>query len=379
VSTAMKPGRQKLVKEDHYVRISLTKAKLYSLIRLCIQPPIDHQEHFTMYSYKDNNYPMPRLDPRLARRLETKKARLDSYRPLSSAVADRLQESLRLLLTYHSNAIEGNTLTLRETQIVLETGITIGGHPLREHLEATNHAHAYEYLITLADGEARITGETILDLHRLVMSGIDDTAGHFRTGPVYIRGARMTPPPASHVERLIEAWLSWLEDPGRDYAPIVRAAIAHHDFEAIHTFFDGNGRTGRLLMNLMLMQEGYPPALLLRDWRGNYLRALDSAGAGSFNPLANLTGRAVEGGLDLYLQACERAPEPEDEYVPLAELARHTEHSADYLGWLVRRGRLEATKRGGRWYSTHAALERYKTEVESGTAPRGRPPKKAKS
>jgi Fic family protein len=331
-----------------------------------------------MRGYRDDNHPMPRLDPRLARRLEAKKARLDQYRPLSSSVAARLQESLRLLLTYHSNAIEGNTLTLRETQIVLETGITIGGHPLREHLEATNHAHAYEYLTTLADGGARIAGETILDLHRLVMSGIDDTAGRFRTGPVYIRGARMIPPPASQVERLIEAWLSWLEGPGLDYTPIVRAAIAHHDFEAIHPFFDGNGRTGRLLLNLMLMREGYPPALLLRDWRGNYLRALDSAGAGSFNPLANLTGRAVEGGLDLYLQACEKEPEPEDEYLPLAELAHQTEHSADYLGWLVRRGRLEATKRGGRWYSTPTALERYQSEVESGAAPRGRPRQKDK-
>jgi Fic family protein len=331
-----------------------------------------------MHGYRDDTHPMPRLDPRLARRLEAKKVRLDRYRPLSSSVAARLQESLRLLLTYHSNAIEGNTLTLRETQIVLETGITIGGHPLREHLEATNHAHAYEYLTTLADGAARIAGETILDLHRLVMSGIDDTAGHFRTGPVYIRGARLTPPPASQVQRLIEAWLSWLEGPGLDYTPIVRAAIAHHDFEAIHPFFDGNGRTGRLLLNLMLMREGYPPALLLRDWRGNYLRALDSAGAGAFNPLANLTGRAVEGGLDLYLQACEKEQEPEDEYVPLAELARQTEHSADYLGWLVRRGRLEATKRGGRWYSTPAALERYKSEVESGMTPRGRPRQKDK-
>lgn len=330
-----------------------------------------------MHGYRDDNHPTPRLDPRLARRLDAKKARLDHYRPLSSSVAARLRESLRLLLTYHSNAIEGNTLTLRETQIVLETGITIGGHSLREHLEATNHAQAYEYLTTLADGGAGagITGDTILDLHHLVMSGIDDTAGRFRTGPVYIRGARVTPPPASQVEHLVEAWLSWLEGPGLDYAPIVRAAIAHHDFEAIHPFFDGNGRTGRLLLNLMLMREGYPPALLLRDWRGNYLRALDTAGAGSFNPLANLTGRAVEGGLDLYLQACEREPEPEDEHIPLSELARQTEHSADYLGWLVRRGRLEATKRGGRWYSTPAALERYKSEVESGAAPRGRPRK----
>ena len=329
-----------------------------------------------MHGYTDDRHPTPRLDPRLTRRLDAKKAQLDRYRPLPAQVVGNLRESLRLLLTYHSNAIEGNTLTLRETQIVLETGITIGGHPLREHLEATNHAQAWEYLATLADRGTGITGDTILFLHRLVMSGIDDTAGSFRTGPVYIRGARVTPPSAAHIERLIEAWLMWLQGPGLDYPPIVRAAIAHHDFEAIYPFFDGNGRTGRLLLNLMLMRDGYPPALLLRDWRGNYLRALDDANEGKFSPLTNLTGRAVEGGLDLYVEACKREPEPEDDYVPLAELARETEHSADYLGWLVRRGRLEATKRGGRWYSTPAALERYKEEVATGAAPRGRPRKK---
>ena len=163
-------------------------------------------------------------------------------------ITTRLAESLRLLLTYHSNAIEGNTLSLRETQIVIEEGITVGGHPLREHLEATNHAQAYEYLVTLATEQGPITRDTILDLHRLIMTGIDDSAGRFRTGAVYIRGARMTPPTASQVERLIAKWLEWVNGPGIDYPTIVRATVAHHDFEAIHPFFDGNGRTGSLLL-----------------------------------------------------------------------------------------------------------------------------------
>ena len=104
----------------------------------------------------------PRLEVRLSQRLGTKKAQLDDHRPLSPGVVRRLGESLRLLLTYHSNAIEGNTLTLRETQVVIEEGLTIGGHPLREHLEATNHAQAYEYLTELADRREPVTRETIL-------------------------------------------------------------------------------------------------------------------------------------------------------------------------------------------------------------------------
>ena len=322
------------------------------------------------------DYYTPRIDPRLERRLSSKKAQLDDHRPLSTGVLRRLSEELRLLLTYHSNALEGNTLTLRETQIVIETGLTIGGHPLREHLEATNHAKAYEYLVKLAAEGAPISRETVLSLHRLVMEGIDDTAGAFRTGPVYIRGARMTPPPAGQVEGLVSAWLQWLRGPGLEYSPLVRATIAHHDFEAIHPFFDGNGRTGRLLLNLMLMHAGYPPALLLRNWRINYLRALDSAGQGNFSALANLVARAVEGGLDLYLQVCTE--QPDDPYRPLAELSGPSGYSTDYLGWLVRSGRLEAVKRAGRWYANPEAVERYRLEVDSGLVARGRPRKRGK-
>jgi fido (protein-threonine AMPylation protein) len=324
-------------------------------------------------SYKTD---IPRMDARLTARLAAKRSQLDRFRPLSRPVTARLGESLRLLLTYHSNAIEGNTLSLRETQIVIEEGITIGGHPLREHLEAANHAQAYEYLTTLATDLHPISRDTILHLHRMIMTGIDDTAGRFRTGSVYIRGASLTPPPASQVERLISNWLDWINGPGLDYPSLVRATVAHHDFEAIHPFFDGNGRTGRLLLNLMLMSDGWPPALLLRSWRVRYLGALDSAGAGRFNPLLNLVGRSVEGGLDLYLEACASSlspSQPKDEYKPLADLATPSGYSASYLGWLVRQGRIEAVKRAGRLYSTEQAIARYRQEVESRAITRGRP------
>jgi Fic family protein len=313
----------------------------------------------------------PRLDPRLARRLAEKKVRLDAHRPLPRALVRRLHEEFRIVLTYHSNAIEGNTLSLRETELVIEHGLTIGGHTLREHLEATNHADAYTALIGLADQTSSITAATICTLHRLVMDRLVDDAGQWRTGPVSIRGARHRPPPARDVPGLIHAWLAWIDGPGQQYPPVIGAAIAHHDFEAIHPFIDGNGRVGRLLLNLMLMRAGYAPALLLRAWRLSYLNALATADTGNYTPLVNLIGRAVERGLDVYLEAC--AAVPDEEYQTLAELAPLTGYRREHLGWLARQGRLDAVKRGGRWYSTVAAIERYRAEVEQGATPRGRP------
>jgi Fic family protein len=316
----------------------------------------------------------PRMDPRLARRLEEKKAELDSYRPLSAATVRYINEQLRVLLTYHSNAIEGNTLSLRETMLVIEHGITVGGHSLREHLEATNHAQAFAYLTELISQRASITREVILTLNQLVVDKLIDRPGQFRTGPVMIGGARIQPPQAAQVPKLMREWVAWIMGEGRSYPTVLRAAIAHHGFEAVHPFRDGNGRTGRLLMNLILMQDGYPPALLLQEWRLAYLEALGVADTGRYGPIANLIGRAVEQGLDLYLEACEHAPAPEEEGEQLlAELAREFGYTTDYLGLLIRKGRLAGTKRGTHWYSTRAAIERYRREVQQGDIPRGRP------
>jgi Fic family protein len=313
----------------------------------------------------------PRLDPRLAGRLVRKKAQLDRSRPLPADIVRRLNDDLRVFLTYHSNAIEGNTLSLRETQMVIDYGLTVHGHPLREYLEAANHAEAYNYVLALIDKREAITRETILALHRLTMDKILETAGQFRTVPVSIRGANMTPPPAYQVESLMRQWVAWVEGEGLEYELVIRAAIAHHGFEAVHPFIDGNGRVGRLLLNLMLMCEGYPPALLLRDWRVRYIQALDTANTGNYGPLANLIGQSVEAGLDLYLQACSSLPD--EKYQPLSALAELSGYSVDYLGWLVRQGRIEAIKRGRRWYSTLEAIQKYKDEVASSVIPQGRP------
>lgn len=308
-----------------------------------------------------------RMDTRIARRLLQKKKQLDMYRPMESFTVQRLHQDLRLLATYHSNAIEGNTLTLHETQMVLEYGITVDGHPLREYLEATNHAEAFDSLLQLA--ERPITVETIQRLHYLVMNKIDPHAGELRQVQVYIRGANFTPPSAKDVPLYLAQWVHWLtSDTALRYESVMRAAIAHHDFEAVHPFTDGNGRVGRLLLNLMLMQDGYPPALILREWRSRYIQSLQQAHSGNYSPLIDLIGLAVEHALDLYLEACV---ESTAHLLPLKELAPLFNTTVDYLGLLARQGKFEAKKRGLYWYASREAVHQYfQTVIDQ---PRGRP------
>ena len=310
-----------------------------------------------------------RLEPRLFARLEEKKARLDLHRPLTPAIARRLHEDLRIRLTYHSNAIEGNTLSLRETQVVIEEGITIGGHSLREHLEATNHARAFDELRHFVETGTPITIETVHRFHALVLHDLDETAGEFRQQQVYIRGSNHLPPPARQVPDYMAQWVNWLDSEGLQYHPVVRAAIAHHGFVAVHPYIDGNGRCARLLLSLQLLRDGYAPAFLLREWKLRYLEALHAADEGSYRPIVNLIGQAVEMGLDFYLEAC--AAVPDEQYQPLAELALQHGYDGNYLGLLARSGKLEARKWNRRWYTTPAALARYEQEVQA--EPRGRP------
>lgn len=313
-----------------------------------------------------------RLDPRLHARLEEKKGRLDLHRPLAPAIARRIHEDLRIRLTYHSNALEGNTLSLRETQVVIEEGITIGGHTLREHLEATNHAHAFDTLLTLAEGHVPITVEAILRLHALILHDLHETAGQWRNQAVFIRGSNHRPPHADQVPELMVQWVRWLEGEGLNYPPVLRAAIAHHGFVAVHPFIDGNGRTARLLLNLQLLRDGYVPAFVLREWKLRYLQALQAADAGEYRPLVNLIGQAVEAGLDFYLESC--AAVPDERFQSLSDLALQHGYDGNYLGLLARSGKLEARKWDRRWYATPAALKRYEEEAQA--EPRGRPPRR---
>ncbi len=319
----------------------------------------------------ESNIPI-RFDKRLAARLDQKKARLDLLRPLPPAVVQRLADDMRVLLTYHSNAIEGNTLSLYETKMVIEEGVTISGQPFRYYLEARNHAEALDQVQALVDRREQISADTILMLHKLLMEGVLPDAGTWRVGYVHIRGANFTPPHPREVPKLIIDLIAWLDSDSREYAPVVRAALAHVIFETIHPFSDGNGRVGRLLLNLMLMQDGFPPALLPQEWRTGYIHGLHQAQTtGNHTPICNLLGRAVEQALDRYLESIEASDAIP---LPLAEVAVRTGYRAEHLGWLIRKGRLPAVKRGRRWFASIEAVEQYRQSVEEEEIPRGRPP-----
>src|SRR4051812_37436481 len=198
------------------------------------------------------------------------KAILDRHRPLDPAIVRNLREDLIVRWTYHSNAIEGNTLTLRETKVALE-GITIGGKTLREHLEAVNHREAILLLEDFVGKATALSEWTIRSLHQLILKGIDDeNAGRYRSINVRIAGAEHVPPDAVLVPELMERFMAWRRGEGPALHPVERAARVHSELVKIHPFVDGNGRTARLLMNLELMQAGVPPAGLPGGRRVGY-------------------------------------------------------------------------------------------------------------
>lgn len=233
--------------------------------------------------------------------IDQKKVLLDAKRPLPPSVVAHLRERLLVDWTYHSNAIEGNTLTLSETKVVLE-GITIGGKSLREHFEVINHAEAIGLVEELVRQEASISEFIIKQLHQLVLKNIRDReAGAYRGINVFLQGSAHVPPMNSLVPGLMKDLIDWYEQ-NDDLHPIVKAAAFHHRFVYIHPFVDGNGRTARLLMNLILMQHGYPPAVIRQQDRVQYYEALRSADeSGSIEPLVLLIAEAAERMLDDYL------------------------------------------------------------------------------
>lgn len=239
----------------------------------------------------------------LLNRIDQRKALLDACRPLPSLTAASLREKLALDWTYNSNAIEGNTLTLIETKVVIEDGITIGQKTLREHFEAINHHHAIHLVEDLVGRVETVTEKTIKSIHHLVLKNIDDTiAGQYRTGNVLIAGAGFIPPSHFHVPEKMARLIHWYEGEARTLHPVDRAARLHTRFVEIHPFMDGNGRTARLLLNFELMRNGYPVAIILREDRQAYFTALEaSCVGGNDEDFTRMVARCVGRSLDLYL------------------------------------------------------------------------------
>lgn len=236
--------------------------------------------------------------------IDEKKAQLDAARPLPKYTLKSLREKLFLEWTYNSNAIEGNTLTINETKVVLE-GITVGGKTLREHLEVINHRDAINYAEEIVQKKESLSEWQIKNLHRLVLKGIDDEyAGVNRQGQVFISGAKNIPPAHYLIQEKMEKMMNWYYEDGVHLHPVERGAMLHAIFVGIHPFIDGNGRTSRLLLNLELMKEGFPPVVIKVENRLAYYEALDKAHMiEDYSDFIGLVEREVKDSLNLYLIA----------------------------------------------------------------------------
>jgi excisionase family DNA binding protein len=297
-------------------------------------------------------------------RILKKRNELDALKPYDQGALHRLQETFRVELTYNSNAIEGNSLSLIETKLVLEEGMTIGGKSLKEHLEATNHSKAIDFIESLVK-KTRIEEQDVLNVHATILDRIDpENAGFYRRGAVRISGTDYSPPNAVKVPKLMQEVYGLLNTKGGE--PIETAAMIHQKFVDIHPFVDGNGRTARLLLNLYLMRNGYPPAILLRAERKKYIRTImEGQIKRNYAPFVNFVAKAVERSLDIYLDAFGIG---QKEYLTLAEAAKISRngYSEEYLSLLARNGKIGAIKFGRNWKITREELEEYEREHEEG-------------
>src|SRR3989338_3366051 len=302
------------------------------------------------------------INPKLLQRIKEKKQRLEKLRPFSAATFESLRKRMLVEWTYNSNAIEGNTLTLRETQLILEEGVTIGGKSLREHFEAINHGKAIEYIERLVGKKAKISQEVILALNSIILKDIDNAqAGRWRRVQVRITGSNYLPPSPTQVPALMKEFALWLSR-NKTMEPVKYAALAHFKLVHIHPFVDGNGRCARLLMNLLLFHRGFPTTVILKTERKSYYFVLEKAHEGNFTFFANFIARSIDRALSIYLEALEPVkPEKEGErkYFSLNEAQKFTPYSQEYLSLLARKGRIEAVKFGRNWMINKKAIYDY--------------------
>ena len=305
---------------------------------------------------------MQYLDKKIQKRIDEKLALLNSFRPLPVSAVKKLKEQFEIEMTYNSNAIEGNSLTLKETYLVINEGLTIKGKPLKDHLEAKNHQEALEYLYDMVDSNKKNTfsENLIRSLNQIVQQNIDkEWAGRYRNSAVIIGGADHRPPEALEIPKMMSNLIDWVGDNKKKMHPVELASILHHKLVYIHPFFDGNGRTSRLAMNIILMQAGFPLVIVMKNDRKRYYKTLSLADKGDYALFVNFIGRAVERTLDIYLKILAPSRKGNEKFISLAELAKKSKFTEKYLNLLARSGKLEAHKEGRNWLSSKDALKRY--------------------
>lgn len=302
------------------------------------------------------------LSPIIKKRLEEKLVRLNKLRPLPKSAVQKLREKFQIEMTYNSNAIEGNSLTLRETFLVINEGMTVKGKSLKDHLEAKDHHAALEYLYDLIakDKKHTLSEMLIRHLHQIIIQEIDkEWAGKYRNANVIIGGAKHTPPDALQVPQKMRNLIKWLNLQKNKMHIVELSALLHHKLVHIHPFFDGNGRTARLAMNLLLMRAGYPLVIILKNDRKKYYDILDKADSGKYEPLVKFIAQSVERSLDIYLKTLTPAIQQQEKFLTLAKISKNTPFSAKYLNLLARQGKLEAYKEDRNWLTSKEAVERY--------------------
>ena len=234
------------------------------------------------------------------------KVKINSLRPLSNEALLQVKEYYKIGLTYASNALEGNTLSLAETKVVLEDGITIGGKPLKDHYETVGHAKAFEEIIKLSTN-ATFTEDDIKLLHKLFYEKIDcEKAGKYRTSQVIITGSDVELPKPEELDEKMHEFILQLPKLKEELHPVEYAAMVHIIFVNIHPFADGNGRVARLLMNLVLLQSGYNIVVIPPVVRADYISALQKTNSGNNTDFINFISEMVLESQKEYLKIISR-------------------------------------------------------------------------
>jgi len=264
-------------------------------------------------------------------------------------------------MTYNSNAIEGNTLSLNETYWVFQEGITIKGKSLKEHLEVKDHKKALERLYQLVESPVALdfTENLIKDLHHAVVELSEEMDDQdYRKTDVFIAGSEHKPLKPADIAKALRDLTAWARDQQKDLHMIELAALFHHRFVHIHPFLDGNGRTARLLMNVLLMRAGFPLVIILKNDRQKYYRALRAADNGRYKAIIQFIAQAAIRSLNIYLDALVSSRE-KPAFILLSDATRFCSYSQEYLSKLAKEGRLDAHKQNRNWVTTEEAIKDY--------------------
>jgi len=300
--------------------------------------------------------------------LTQKKKQLDNKRPLNVDVLKNLEEWLKVELTYSSNAIEGNTLTRIETAEIIEKGVSviIKGKSLKDQVEAINHAKAVEYIRNLAKQKKShrcILEEDILAIHKIILTRINDEwAGKYRKSEVFIKGTTVKFPSYQNIHYHMQEFIQWLKTQKKMH-PVKVAADAHFKLVSIHPFTDGNGRTARLLMNLILLINGYPIAVIRNEERSDYLESVNLGQTkNDLHLYYSLINGAEERSLDAYLNATEGKPvipilinkSKKTKLLKIGDLAKATNQTKASIRFWTKEGLLKITNTTNSGYALYS-------------------------